>query len=97
LGTSVFAGCGRIDARGGSRETDEETLDRTDRRPAPLANEYQRAARNCKMRLGARVSGAFVRKLLPRLGFSCATSAISGEDAKEDAVVVSHSVVSRQI
>jgi hypothetical protein len=35
--------------RGADRkETDEETFDRTDRRPAPPAHEYQRAARDGK-------------------------------------------------
>jgi hypothetical protein len=39
----------------------------------------------------------FVRKLLHRLGFSCAPNALPCPDAEEDEIVVSHSVASRHV
>jgi hypothetical protein len=97
IGASVFvAGCELGNARGGSKETDEETLDRTDRRPAPLAHEYQRPAELQHGAFALQVR-PFMRKLLRRLGFSCAADARSRLDARQPAIVASRSVGSRHI
>ena len=79
--------------RGADREkpTKKPSIARTVVRPRWLMNiNGPRGTARCALALER--PGAFVRKLLPRLGFSCAPGAISGTDAKEDAVLVSHSV-----
>ena len=79
--------------RGADRKkpTKKPSIARTVVRPRWLMNiDGPRGTARCALALERR--GALVRKLLPRLGFSCATSPISGTDAEEDAVVVSHSV-----
>jgi len=98
LGKSVFvAGCARTNARGGSKETDEETFDRTDRRPALRPSKINGPSKTGRWRLRARAAALFARKLLRCHDFLCAPNPISGVNANYFALAVSHSVRSRHI